>query len=118
MSTIAAVIGRILIALLFVVSGIMKLMDPAPAAAMLSSVGSSPALVFPTALFEIIDHANLSGAVDHKTYARDLDRIAAKKLALERQEEAIICGLEAEGYQVARREGADPRALLWVEEID
>jgi len=54
MSTIAAVIGRILIALLFVVSGIMKLMDPAPAAAMLSSVGSSPALVFPTALFEII----------------------------------------------------------------
>lgn len=54
MSTIAAVIGRILIALLFVVSGIMKLMDPGPAAAMLSSAALSPALVFPTALFEII----------------------------------------------------------------
>ena len=54
MSTIAAVIGRILIALLFVVSGAMKLMDPGPAAAMLQSAALSPALVFPTALFEIV----------------------------------------------------------------
>jgi len=54
MSTIAAVIGRILIALLFVVSGIMKLMDPGPAATMLSAANLSPALVFPTALLEII----------------------------------------------------------------
>jgi len=54
MSTIAAVIGRILIALLFVVSGIMKLMDPGPAAEMLRAANLSPALAFPTALFEIV----------------------------------------------------------------
>lgn len=54
MSTIAAVLGRILIALLFVVSGITKLMDPGPAAAMLQSAGLSPVLAFPAALFEIL----------------------------------------------------------------
>jgi putative oxidoreductase len=54
MSTIAAVIGRILIALLFVVSGVMKLLDPGPAAAMLQAAQLSPALAFPTALFEIV----------------------------------------------------------------
>lgn len=54
MSTIAAVIGRILIALLFVVSGVMKLLDPVPAAAMLQTAQLSPALAFPTALFEIV----------------------------------------------------------------
>jgi len=54
MSTIAAVLGRILIALLFVVSGITKLVDPGPSAAMLAAVQLSPALVFPTALFEIL----------------------------------------------------------------
>ena len=54
MSSIAAVIGRILIALLFVVSGITKLLDPGPAAAMLSAANLSPALAFPAALFEIV----------------------------------------------------------------
>jgi putative oxidoreductase len=54
MSTIAAVIGRILIALLFIVSGAMKLLDPGPAAAMLQSAALSPAMVFPTALFEVV----------------------------------------------------------------
>lgn len=54
MSTIAAVIGRILIALLFVVSGIMKLLDPGPAAAMLTAAHLSPALTIPTALLEIL----------------------------------------------------------------
>lgn len=54
MSTIAAVIGRILVALLFVVSGIMKLADPGPAAAMIQSAGMSPALTVPVALAEIV----------------------------------------------------------------
>ena len=54
MSTIAAVIGRLLVALLFVVSGVMKIVDPGHAAGMLASVGLSPALTLPTALFEIV----------------------------------------------------------------
>jgi putative oxidoreductase len=53
MSTIAAVIGRILVALLFVVSGATKLLDPGPAAGMLTAAGLSPALTIPTGLFEI-----------------------------------------------------------------
>ena len=53
MSTIAAVIGRILVALLFVVSGASKLLDPGPAAGMLSAAGLSPALTIPTGLFEV-----------------------------------------------------------------
>jgi putative oxidoreductase len=54
MSTLAAAIGRILVALLFVVSGVMKLGDPAPAAQMLSAANLPPALTLPTALFEIV----------------------------------------------------------------
>lgn len=54
MSTIAAVIGRILVALLFVVSGLMKLADPAPAADMLRAAALSPALTLPVALLEIV----------------------------------------------------------------
>lgn len=54
MSTIAAVIGRLLVALLFIVSGLMKLGDPGPVAAMLTASGLPPALTLPTALFEIV----------------------------------------------------------------
>lgn len=54
MSTIAAVIGRILIALLFVVSGAMKLLDPGPVSQMLQAAGLSPALTIPVALFEVV----------------------------------------------------------------
>jgi putative oxidoreductase len=54
MSTLAAVIGRILIALLFVVSGILKLADPGVTAGMLQSAGLSPAYTVPVALFEIV----------------------------------------------------------------
>lgn len=54
MSTIAAVLGRFLVALLFVVSGAMKLLDPGPAAGMLSSVGLPTALTVPTGLFEVL----------------------------------------------------------------
>ncbi|MES2492874.1 MAG: DoxX family protein [Pseudomonadota bacterium] len=54
MSTIAAVIGRILIALLFIVSGAMKLLNPAPAAEMLAGVGLPTAVTIPAALFEVV----------------------------------------------------------------
>jgi len=54
MSTLAAVIGRILIALLFIVSGFLKLADPGTAAALLQSAGLSPAWTMPAALFEIV----------------------------------------------------------------
>jgi putative oxidoreductase len=54
MSTIAAALGRILVALLFVASGLMKLGDPGPAADMLRAADLSPALALPTALFEIV----------------------------------------------------------------
>lgn len=54
MSTIAAVIGRVLIALIFVLSGIQKLIDPAPAAQMLASTNLPEALARPTGAFELI----------------------------------------------------------------
>jgi putative oxidoreductase len=54
MSLIAAVLGRILIAALFLVSGLQKVFDPGPAAAMLGSVGLSPNLAIPTGIFEIV----------------------------------------------------------------
>jgi putative oxidoreductase len=54
MSTIAAVIGRILISLMFIVSGISKLMIPGQTEAMLTSVGLSPRLALPVGIFEIV----------------------------------------------------------------
>lgn len=54
MSTIAAVIGRILIGLLFIVAGIMKIADPGPVAGMIAAKGMSANLVYPVAIFEIV----------------------------------------------------------------
>jgi putative oxidoreductase len=54
MSVIAAVLGRILIAVLFLVSGLQKIFDPGPTAAMLGSVGLSVNLAIPTGIFEIV----------------------------------------------------------------
>lgn len=54
MSTIAAVIGRIFIAALFIVSGAIKLLAPAIAAQTFVAAGFSQALVVPVALFEIV----------------------------------------------------------------
>lgn len=54
MSTIAAVIGRMLIALLFIVSGVMKFADPGRTAEMLQAAQMSPALTVPVALFEVV----------------------------------------------------------------
>ena len=54
MSTIAAVIGRVLIAMIFILSGVQKLIDPGPAAQMLASTNLPPNLALPTGAFELI----------------------------------------------------------------
>lgn len=54
MSAFVAAIGRILIALLFIVSGANKLMAPAAAAADFAQAGMSDALVVPVAIFELV----------------------------------------------------------------
>lgn len=53
MSLIAAIIGRLLIALLFFVSGLQKLADPGPTAQMLASAGLPANLAMPVGVFEI-----------------------------------------------------------------
>ncbi|MCW1402072.1 DoxX family protein [Novosphingobium sp. MW5] len=54
MSAFVAAIGRILIALLFIVSGANKLMAPGVAAAGFAQAGMSDALVVPVAVFELV----------------------------------------------------------------
>jgi putative oxidoreductase len=54
MSLIAAIVGRIFIALLFLVSGLQKVFDPGPAARMLEAAGLSGTLAIPTGIFEIV----------------------------------------------------------------
>jgi putative oxidoreductase len=54
MSTIAAVIGRILIALIFIVSGAAKVMIPAQYETMITGVGMPTGLALPTGIFEIV----------------------------------------------------------------
>lgn len=53
MASIAAIVGRILIAILFVAAGANKLMDPSGAEQMLASQGFTPSLVWAVAGFEI-----------------------------------------------------------------
>jgi putative oxidoreductase len=54
MSMILGFIGRLLIALLFIVSGANKLMDVAGTDTMIRAVGLPAGLAIPTALFEIV----------------------------------------------------------------
>lgn len=54
MATIAAIVGRILIAILFVAAGANKFMDPSGTESMLASQGFSPALVWVVAGFEVV----------------------------------------------------------------
>lgn len=53
MSKVAAIIGRFLLALIFIFSGVGKLIDPASAQGALAAVGLSPQLALPTGLFEL-----------------------------------------------------------------
>jgi putative oxidoreductase len=54
MSTIAAVIGRVFIAVIFILSGIQKLLDRGPTAQMLASTNLPANLALPTGAFELI----------------------------------------------------------------
>ena len=54
MSMIAAVIGRLLIALLFLVSGLQKIADPGPAGQMLESTNLPASLALPSGIFEVV----------------------------------------------------------------
>ncbi len=54
MSSIAAVVGRILLAVIFIVSGATKLMTVAATSAMIAGVGLPGTLAVPTGLFELI----------------------------------------------------------------
>lgn len=53
MATLAAIIGRLCLAALFVLSGIPKLMDPAGTGQYIASTGLSPALAVPAGVFEV-----------------------------------------------------------------
>ena len=54
MNMIAAAIGRIFIALLFLYSGAIKLFNPAATEGMITGVGLPPGLAIPTGIFEIV----------------------------------------------------------------
>ena len=54
MSMIAALIGRILLAVIFIVSGIGKIMDPAPASGMMASVGLPANMALGVGIFELV----------------------------------------------------------------
>ena len=54
MNVIAALIGRILLSLIFIVSGASKLFDPATTDAMITGAGLPAGLAIPTGAFELI----------------------------------------------------------------
>jgi putative oxidoreductase len=54
MSTIAAVLGRIMLAALFVLAGIPKIIDPSGAANMLQQANLPGSLAMPTGVFEVV----------------------------------------------------------------
>ena len=54
MSMIAAVIGRLLIAVMFVVSGLQKIADPGPTAQMLTATNLPANFAMPTGVFELV----------------------------------------------------------------
>jgi putative oxidoreductase len=54
MSTLAAVIGRVFLSVIFIVSGVQKLLDPAPIAQMLTATNLPASFALPTGAFELI----------------------------------------------------------------
>lgn len=61
--------------------------------------------------------APAKGALTDDERDREFSRISAKRLELERAEEAIICAAEQEGRIIQRRRDADPRAILELREV-
>ena len=54
MNYVAAFVGRILLAIIFIVSGANKLFDPASADAMITAAGLPRGLGIPTGIFEVV----------------------------------------------------------------
>ena len=54
MSTIAAVLGRLMLAALFVLAGIPKIIDPSGTAQMLQGANLPGSLALPTGIFEVV----------------------------------------------------------------
>ena len=54
MSMIAAIIGRLLLAAMFIVSGLQKVVDPTQTAQMLESTNLPASLALPTGWFEVV----------------------------------------------------------------
>src|SRR6478735_8034810 len=54
MSTIAAVIGRLLLAVMFIVSGLQKIADPGPTGQMLIATNLPANFALPTGVFELV----------------------------------------------------------------
>ena len=54
MSLIAAVIGRLLLAVMFIVSGLQKIIDPGPTVQMLTETNLPGNFALPTGLFELV----------------------------------------------------------------
>jgi putative oxidoreductase len=54
MSMIASVLGRLLIAVMFIVSGLQKIADPGPTAQMLEATNLPANFALPTGVFEVV----------------------------------------------------------------
>jgi putative oxidoreductase len=54
MSVIAAVLGRLLLAAMFIVSGLQKVADPGPTAQMLAATNLPASFALPTGVFELV----------------------------------------------------------------
>jgi putative oxidoreductase len=54
MSVIVAVVGRLLLAVMFVVSGVQKIIDPGPTAQMLTATSLPANFALPTGVFELV----------------------------------------------------------------
>ena len=68
-------------------------------------------------LHRLVDETDLSGAITAAERSKALAQLSARKLELERVEEATIMAAAAIGQVIVRRAAADPRAVLEVEEV-
>lgn len=66
-------------------------------------------------LHSLVDEADLTGAMADAEQAAALAALDAERLAIEREEEALIRMAEAQGMNIARRADASPMAVLMVE---
>lgn len=66
-------------------------------------------------LHALVDEADLTGAMSDAEQVAAQAALDAERLAIEREEEALIRMAEAQGMAIARRADADPRAVLMVE---